>query len=93
MTTTQPVTTVQAHRIGATLPSKFQGFCLLCDQVTQPGQMVGMVKRFGWVHVTCAEQGSQPPTATAECGAPTKAGHPCRMATAPGGRCRFHGGA
>lgn len=93
MTTTQPVTSGTAHQMGTTLAAKYPGMCLLCDQATRPGQLVGKVKRFGWVHVTCAEQGCQPPTATAECGAPTKAGHPCRMATVPGARCRFHGGA
>jgi hypothetical protein len=85
------VKTGPAHTIsGPTLTARWRGFCLLCDEYTQPGQLIGQVRRYGWVHAHCADQGNLAPTHTAECGGYTKVGHPCRMAAVPGKRCKFH---
>ena len=77
----------------AALPARYAGaVCVLCDEHTAAGQLIARAGRYGWVHVACADAGRIPPTATAECGAHTKTGHPCRMAVVPGHRCRMHAG-
>lgn len=87
------IKTGPAHPLtGSTMPSRFSGggICLLCDEYIVQGQLIGQVKRFGWVHAQCADQGNLPPTATAECGGRTVKGYACHLAVKPGGRCKYH---